>query len=124
MAGVEAEFQSQTSPLDPSDLVQAYLLLRAAHKAGKHIFAFYNCVCTVFPSSVLESGLKQLSSPRLVCLGRRWPERRESATQASAVPPHSERRWPAHRAASKSRPHRERRSVTPPLSNQQRQRTD
>jgi len=40
---VTKEFQSQTSPLDPSDLVQAYLLLRAAHKAGKHLFAFYNC---------------------------------------------------------------------------------
>ncbi|KAH9083482.1 ATP adenylyltransferase-domain-containing protein [Lactarius deliciosus] len=25
------------------DLVQAYLLLRAAHKAGNHLFAFYNC---------------------------------------------------------------------------------
>jgi sulfate adenylyltransferase (ADP) / ATP adenylyltransferase len=37
------EFQSQTSPLSPSDLVQAYLLLRAARAAGKHIFAFYNC---------------------------------------------------------------------------------
>jgi len=40
---VTKEFKSQTSPLDPSDLVQAYLLLRAAHKTGKHIFAFYNC---------------------------------------------------------------------------------
>ncbi|KAH9061312.1 HIT-like domain-containing protein [Lactarius vividus] len=40
---VTKEFQSQTSPLEPSDLVQAYLLLRAAHKAGKHLFAFYNC---------------------------------------------------------------------------------
>jgi len=40
---VTKEFQSQTSPLSPSDLVQAYLLLRAARAAGKHIFAFYNC---------------------------------------------------------------------------------
>ncbi|KAI9463602.1 ATP adenylyltransferase-domain-containing protein [Lactarius psammicola] len=40
---VTKEFQSQTSPLYPSDLVQAYLLLRAANKAGKHLFAFYNC---------------------------------------------------------------------------------
>lgn len=40
---VTKEFQSQTSPLHPSDLVQAYLLLRAAQKAGKHLFAFYNC---------------------------------------------------------------------------------
>lgn len=40
---ITKEFQSQTSPLEPSDLVQAYLLLRAAHKAGKHLFAFYNC---------------------------------------------------------------------------------
>lgn len=38
-----AEFLSQTSPLSPSDLVQAYLLLRAARAAGKHFFAFYNC---------------------------------------------------------------------------------
>jgi ATP adenylyltransferase/5',5'''-P-1,P-4-tetraphosphate phosphorylase II len=37
------EFQSQTSPLRPGDLVQAYLLLRAAREAGKHLFAFYNC---------------------------------------------------------------------------------
>ncbi|KAH9047834.1 HIT-like domain-containing protein [Lactarius hengduanensis] len=40
---VTKEFQSQSSPLEPSDLVQAYLLLRAAHKAGNHLFAFYNC---------------------------------------------------------------------------------
>ncbi|KAI0305733.1 hypothetical protein B0F90DRAFT_1098460 [Multifurca ochricompacta] len=40
---VTKEFQSQTSPLHPSDLVQAYLLIRAARKAGKHLFAFYNC---------------------------------------------------------------------------------
>ncbi|KAH8990532.1 HIT-like domain-containing protein [Lactarius akahatsu] len=40
---VTKEFQSQTSPLEPSDLVQAYLLLRAANKAGNHLFAFYNC---------------------------------------------------------------------------------
>ena len=65
--------------------------------------------------SVLESGLKQLSSRMLA---RRWPKRRESATQASAVPPHIERRWPAYRAASKSRPHRQRRSVTTPPSKQ------
>jgi ATP adenylyltransferase/5',5'''-P-1,P-4-tetraphosphate phosphorylase II len=37
------EFQSQTSPLNPSDLVQAYLLLHAARASGKHLFAFYNC---------------------------------------------------------------------------------
>jgi ATP adenylyltransferase/5',5'''-P-1,P-4-tetraphosphate phosphorylase II len=37
------EFQSQTSPLRPSDLLQAYLLLHAARAAGKHLFAFYNC---------------------------------------------------------------------------------
>ena len=40
---VSIEYQSQTSPLRPSDLVQAYLLLRAARAAGKHLFAFYNC---------------------------------------------------------------------------------
>jgi len=40
---VTKEFQSQTSPLSPSDLVQTYLLLRAAREAGKHLFAFYNC---------------------------------------------------------------------------------
>jgi len=40
---VTKEFQSQTSPLHPSDLVQTYLLLRAARAAGKHLFAFYNC---------------------------------------------------------------------------------
>ncbi|KAI0266844.1 ATP adenylyltransferase-domain-containing protein [Gloeopeniophorella convolvens] len=40
---VTKEFQSQTAPLLPGDLVQAYLLLRAARKAGQHLFAFYNC---------------------------------------------------------------------------------
>ncbi|KAG5647029.1 hypothetical protein DXG03_001399 [Asterophora parasitica] len=40
---VTREFRSQSSPLLPSDLVQAYLLLVAARKAGKHYFAFYNC---------------------------------------------------------------------------------
>ncbi|KAH9992621.1 HIT-like domain-containing protein [Russula vinacea] len=40
---VTKEFQSQTSPLRPSDLLQAYLLLHAARAAGKHLFAFYNC---------------------------------------------------------------------------------
>ncbi|KAI9450350.1 hypothetical protein F5148DRAFT_1301205 [Russula earlei] len=40
---ITKEFQSQTSPLRPSDLVQTYLLLRAARDAGKHLFAFYNC---------------------------------------------------------------------------------
>jgi len=40
---VTKEFQSQTSPLSPSDLVQAYMLLRAARAVGKHVFAFYNC---------------------------------------------------------------------------------
>ncbi|KAF8274482.1 hypothetical protein EI94DRAFT_687821 [Lactarius quietus] len=40
---ITKEFQSQKSPLDPSDLVQAYQLLRAARKTGKHLFAFYNC---------------------------------------------------------------------------------
>jgi ATP adenylyltransferase len=37
------EFQSQTAPLRPGDLVQSYLLLHAARAAGKHLFAFYNC---------------------------------------------------------------------------------
>ncbi|KAH9979160.1 hypothetical protein BJV74DRAFT_780499 [Russula compacta] len=40
---ITKEFESQTSPLRPSDLVQTYLLLRAARAAGKHLFAFYNC---------------------------------------------------------------------------------
>ncbi|KAG6920265.1 hypothetical protein DXG01_005034 [Tephrocybe rancida] len=40
---VTEEFQSQASPLMPSDLVQTYLLLVAARKAGKRYFAFYNC---------------------------------------------------------------------------------
>ncbi|KAI0744251.1 HIT-like protein [Daedaleopsis nitida] len=40
---VTKEFQSQTSPLLPADLVQVYLLLIAARKAGKRFFAFYNC---------------------------------------------------------------------------------
>ncbi|KAI0746049.1 HIT-like protein [Earliella scabrosa] len=40
---VTKEFQSQTSPLLPADLVQVYLFLRAAKKAGRRFFAFYNC---------------------------------------------------------------------------------
>ena len=68
------EFKSQTSPLDPSDLVQAYLLLRAAHKAGKHIFAFYNCTYTVFSHLYLESSLKLLA--------------REGGDQSGASQPH------------------------------------
>ena len=37
------EFKSQTEPLYPSELVQSYLFLDAAHKTGKNYFAFYNC---------------------------------------------------------------------------------
>ncbi|PFH53856.1 hypothetical protein AMATHDRAFT_1078 [Amanita thiersii Skay4041] len=37
------DFQSQTSPLTPSDLVVIYRLLVAARRAGKNFFAFYNC---------------------------------------------------------------------------------
>ncbi|KAI0330995.1 hypothetical protein GY45DRAFT_1249770 [Cubamyces sp. BRFM 1775] len=40
---VTKDFQSQTSPLMPPDLVQAYLFLVAAKKAGRKFFAFYNC---------------------------------------------------------------------------------
>ncbi|KAG6831825.1 hypothetical protein H0H87_003744 [Tephrocybe sp. NHM501043] len=40
---VTEEFQSQASPLMPPDLVQTYLLLVAAYKAGKRYLAFYNC---------------------------------------------------------------------------------
>ncbi|KAI0630099.1 ATP adenylyltransferase-domain-containing protein [Trametes polyzona] len=40
---VTKEFQSQTSPLMPPDLVQAYLFLVAARKAGRKFFVFYNC---------------------------------------------------------------------------------
>ncbi|KAI0062878.1 ATP adenylyltransferase [Artomyces pyxidatus] len=40
---ITKEFQSQSSPLHPGDLVQAYLVLRAARKTGKPMFAFYNC---------------------------------------------------------------------------------
>ncbi|KAJ7282976.1 ATP adenylyltransferase-domain-containing protein [Mycena rebaudengoi] len=40
---VTKEFKSQASPLLPPDLVQTYLLLAAARKAHKNLFAFYNC---------------------------------------------------------------------------------
>ncbi|KAH7916543.1 ATP adenylyltransferase-domain-containing protein [Hygrophoropsis aurantiaca] len=40
---VTKEFRPQTSPLDPPDLVQAYLLLLAARQANKRYVAFYNC---------------------------------------------------------------------------------
>ncbi|RDB24926.1 Diadenosine 5',5'''-P1,P4-tetraphosphate phosphorylase 2 [Hypsizygus marmoreus] len=40
---VTKEFRSQSSPLMPSELVQAYLLLAAARKSGRNFFAFYNC---------------------------------------------------------------------------------
>jgi len=37
------EYQSQTSPLTPDDLLNSYKLLIAARKARKNVFAFYNC---------------------------------------------------------------------------------
>ncbi|KDQ57651.1 hypothetical protein JAAARDRAFT_58243 [Jaapia argillacea MUCL 33604] len=37
------EYESQSSPLFPYDLVQVYTLLMAARNAGKKFFAFYNC---------------------------------------------------------------------------------
>ncbi|KAH9859105.1 ATP adenylyltransferase-domain-containing protein [Lenzites betulinus] len=40
---VTKEFRSQTAPLVPPDLVQAYIFLIAAQKAGRKFFAFYNC---------------------------------------------------------------------------------
>ncbi|KAJ3933577.1 MAG: ATP adenylyltransferase-domain-containing protein [Lentinula lateritia] len=40
---ITKEYQSQTSPLMPDDLLQAYALLVAGKKAGKKMFAFYNC---------------------------------------------------------------------------------
>ncbi|PCH43417.1 ATP adenylyltransferase [Wolfiporia cocos MD-104 SS10] len=40
---VTKEYQSQTSPLLPQDLVQVYSLLAAAQRSGKRFFAFYNC---------------------------------------------------------------------------------
>ncbi|KAF9567972.1 hypothetical protein CPC08DRAFT_757855 [Agrocybe pediades] len=40
---VTKEFKSQASPLLPPELVQTYLLLSAARKAGKRFFAFFNC---------------------------------------------------------------------------------
>ncbi|KAK7005782.1 ATP-transf domain-containing protein [Favolaschia claudopus] len=39
---VTKEFRSQASPLSPPDLVQTYLLLAAARKARRNLFAFYN----------------------------------------------------------------------------------
>ncbi|KAL5528319.1 APA2 [Sanghuangporus sanghuang] len=36
-------YKSQTGPLFPAELVQTYLLLDAARRAGKDFFAFYNC---------------------------------------------------------------------------------
>jgi ATP adenylyltransferase len=38
-----AEFQSQSTPLLPTDLLAAYKLLKAAQSAGRPMFAFYNC---------------------------------------------------------------------------------
>ncbi|GLB37652.1 putative ATP adenylyltransferase [Lyophyllum shimeji] len=40
---VTKEFQLQSSPLMPSDLVQAYSILIAGQKAGQRYFGFYNC---------------------------------------------------------------------------------
>ncbi|KAH9935653.1 HIT-like protein [Fomitopsis serialis] len=40
---ITKEYQSQTSPLLPPDLVQTYLLLLAAQRTGRRYFAFYNC---------------------------------------------------------------------------------
>ncbi|KAG8742671.1 bifunctional AP-4-A phosphorylase/ADP sulfurylase [Ceratobasidium sp. 414] len=36
-------FEPQDSPLTPPDLTQAYLLIRAARKSSRPVFAFYNC---------------------------------------------------------------------------------
>ncbi|RPD76759.1 HIT-like protein [Lentinus tigrinus ALCF2SS1-7] len=43
MLVTKADFQSQTSPLLPADLVQVYLFLLAAKALGRKYFAFYNC---------------------------------------------------------------------------------
>jgi len=40
---ITKEYQSQASPLLPTDLVHAYSILLAARKKGKEFFAFYNC---------------------------------------------------------------------------------
>ncbi|KAF7793886.1 hypothetical protein EIP86_005008 [Pleurotus ostreatoroseus] len=40
---ITKEYHSQSAPLMPPDLVQTYLFLMAAQKAGKRFFAFYNC---------------------------------------------------------------------------------
>ncbi|KAF8497653.1 ATP adenylyltransferase-domain-containing protein [Gautieria morchelliformis] len=40
---VTKEFQSQSSPLFPPDLLQAYLLLLAARRSGQNYFTFFNC---------------------------------------------------------------------------------
>jgi len=40
---VTKEFQSQSSPLLPSDLLQTYSLLAAARQTGDNFFAFFNC---------------------------------------------------------------------------------
>ncbi|KAI0339771.1 hypothetical protein BDW22DRAFT_1335536 [Trametopsis cervina] len=40
---VTKAFHSQTSPLMPPDIIQAYRLLAAARNAGRNFFAFYNC---------------------------------------------------------------------------------
>ncbi|KAG8781466.1 bifunctional AP-4-A phosphorylase/ADP sulfurylase, partial [Ceratobasidium sp. 428] len=40
---VTKDFKPQDSPLTPPDLTQAYLLIRAARKLSKPVFAFYNC---------------------------------------------------------------------------------
>ncbi|KAK2464214.1 hypothetical protein APHAL10511_003671 [Amanita phalloides] len=37
------EYQSQSSPLTPSDLVTTFQILLAAKRAGRNFFAFYNC---------------------------------------------------------------------------------
>ncbi|KDQ21308.1 hypothetical protein BOTBODRAFT_25725 [Botryobasidium botryosum FD-172 SS1] len=40
---VTKEFKSQTTPLSPPDLVNMYLFLRAAMKAGQTLLGYYNC---------------------------------------------------------------------------------
>ncbi|KAF9478822.1 ATP adenylyltransferase [Pholiota conissans] len=40
---ITKEYKPQTSPLLPSELVQAYSLLLAARESGQRFFAFYNC---------------------------------------------------------------------------------
>lgn len=53
---IRPEYESQSSPLTPSQLVTIFRLLLAARRAGKSFFAFFNCA---YPYSSIENPVER-----------------------------------------------------------------